>query len=34
MTDDSQKIISVLPHNPDTFYWNNAEEIRKTFYGS
>jgi hypothetical protein len=34
MTDDSQKIISVLPHNPDTFYWNNAEEIRASFYGS
>lgn len=34
LSDDSRTIIESLPHNPDTFYWNNAEEIAATFYGS
>ena len=34
LSDNSLDIINALPHNPDTFYWNNAEEIAATFYGS
>ena len=34
LSENSQDIIQALPHNPDTFYWNNAEEIAQTFYGS
>lgn len=34
LSDNSQDIIDAIPHNPDTFYWNNAEEIAATFYGS
>lgn len=34
LSDNSLDIINALPHNPDSFYWNNAEEIAATFYGS
>jgi len=33
LSHDSNEIIASIPHNPDTFYWNNAEEIAQTFYG-
>jgi len=34
LSNDSNEIIASIPHNPDTFYWNNAEEIAQTFYGA
>lgn len=34
LSDDKDTIINAIPHNPDTFYWNNAEEIAATFYGT
>jgi len=34
LSGNSEDIIAAIPHNPDTFYWNNAEEIAATFYGS
>lgn len=34
LSHDSNEIIASIPHNPDTFYWNNAEEIAQTFYGA
>ena len=34
LSDDSNEIIASIPHNPDSFYWNNAEEIAATFYGA
>ena len=34
LSHDSNEIIASIPHNPDTFYWNNAEEIAATFYGA
>lgn len=34
LSDDSDTIISAIPHNPDTFFWNNAEEIAATFYSA
>jgi hypothetical protein len=33
LSDDSNRLIAATPHNPDTFYWNNAEEISKKFFG-
>jgi len=33
LSDDSNRLIAATPHNPDTFYWNNAEEIAKKFFG-
>lgn len=32
LSNDSNEIIASIPHNPDTFYWNNAQEIAATFY--
>ena len=34
LSNDSNEIIASIPHNPDTFYWNNAQEIAATFYGA
>ena len=34
LSDNSADIIKALPHNPDTFYWTDAEEIAQTFYGA
>ena len=34
LSHDSNEIIASIPHNPDSFYWNNAEEIAATFYGA
>ena len=34
LSHDSSEIIASIPHNPDTFYWNNAQEIAATFYGA
>ena len=34
LSNDSSEIIASIPHNPDSFYWNNAEEIAQTFYGA
>ena len=34
LSNDSNEIIASIPHNPDTFYWNNAQEIAATLYGA
>ncbi len=33
LSDDKQVLIDAIPHNPDSFYWNDAQEIRQKFYG-
>lgn len=33
LSDDKQELIDAIPHNPDSFYWNDAQEIRQKFYG-
>ena len=34
LSSNSGDIIKALPHNPDSFYWNDAEEIAAAFYGA
>ena len=34
LSDDSNTLISAIPHNPDSFYWSNADEIKASFYGT
>ena len=34
LSDDSNTLISAIPHNPDSFYWSNADEIAASFYGT
>ena len=33
LSSDSNELIAATPHNPDSFYWNNAEEIATQFFG-
>lgn len=32
LSNDSRDIIAALPHNPDSFYWSDAQEIAAQFY--
>mgnify|MGYP001233254766 CR=1 FL=1 len=34
LSDDSNTLINAIPHNPDSFYWSNADEIAASFYGT
>ena len=34
LSDNSEEIIAAIPHNPDSFYWSNAEEIAASFYST
>lgn len=33
LSNDSRDIIAALPHNPDSFYWSDAQEVSQQFYG-
>jgi len=33
LSNDSTTLIHAIPHNPDSFYWSNADEIAKAYYG-
>ncbi len=34
LSNDSTTLINAIPHNPDSFYWYNADEIAASFYGT
>ena len=33
LSSDPKVLIDALPYNPDSFYWNDAQEIATKFYG-
>ena len=33
LSSDKNVLIQAVPHNPDSFYWNDAQEIATKFYG-
>jgi hypothetical protein len=32
LSGNTQDILDVIPHNPDTFYWNQAGDIAQAIY--
>jgi len=33
LSGDARQIIAALPHNPDSFYWSDAQDIAAQYYG-
>ena len=32
VSSDKAELLKIIPHNPDSFYWNGAEEVAAELY--